>query len=299
MKKYIIAITLLGFPFLVAARSVTVERVIDGDTFVTTDSEHIRLIGIDTPEVSSDDCYAEKAKTYLESLILGEVVDLKFDEDKYDRYDRTLAYVNFNGSINKKLLSKGYAFAYTVSPNDKYEDKYLAAQTDAQKAGKGIWSHCDNIIKEYKPSKVTGLMVSDITETSATLSWSEVDLARSYKVTVTPSGGSPINYTGIKDSTYQLTNLIANTSYSVTVKAKNYLGYGKTSSAESLSTSTTTEEEEDQSSDIICSSNVYNCTDFSTQADAQEVYDYCFIQVGTDIHELDSDDDGEACESLD
>jgi len=47
-----------------------------------------------------------------------------------------------------------------------------------------------------------------------------------------------------------------------------------------------------------CSRNRYNCSDFSTQAEAQRVYLFCLAKVGTDIHRLDSDDDGVACESL-
>lgn len=48
----------------------------------------------------------------------------------------------------------------------------------------------------------------------------------------------------------------------------------------------------------ICSFNAYNCSDFSSQASAQACHDFCWAQVGFDVHELDSDDDGEACESL-
>jgi len=45
----------------------------------------------------------------------------------------------------------------------------------------------------------------------------------------------------------------------------------------------------------ICSSNVYNCADFNTQAEAQAVMEFC---GSGDIHYLDGDDDGIACESL-
>ena len=47
-----------------------------------------------------------------------------------------------------------------------------------------------------------------------------------------------------------------------------------------------------------CSSNQYNCADFSSHASAQACYDYC-ISIGRgDVHKLDSDSDGSACESL-
>jgi endonuclease YncB( thermonuclease family) len=50
-------------------------------------------------------------------------------------------------------------------------------------------------------------------------------------------------------------------------------------------------------SNYSCSANTYNCTDFSTHAEAQAVFDMCG-GTGHDIHKLDSNKDGEACESL-
>lgn len=47
-----------------------------------------------------------------------------------------------------------------------------------------------------------------------------------------------------------------------------------------------------------CSYNRYNCSDFATQAEAQACYDYCISQGRGDIHRLDGDHDGIACESL-
>jgi len=47
-----------------------------------------------------------------------------------------------------------------------------------------------------------------------------------------------------------------------------------------------------------CSGDIYNCTDFTTQAAAQACYDYCMQEVGYDVHRLDRDDDGVACEEL-
>lgn len=48
----------------------------------------------------------------------------------------------------------------------------------------------------------------------------------------------------------------------------------------------------------ICSYNAYNCSDFATQGEAQAVYEYCLAQVGYDVHILDRDNDGVACETL-
>ena len=46
-----------------------------------------------------------------------------------------------------------------------------------------------------------------------------------------------------------------------------------------------------------CSRNVYNCSSFRTQEEAQAVFHECG-GTGNDIHKLDSDGDGKVCESL-
>lgn len=53
----------------------------------------------------------------------------------------------------------------------------------------------------------------------------------------------------------------------------------------------------DEENSWICSSNQYNCADFSTHAEAQEAFEYCG-GTSNDIHDLDRDNDGLACESL-
>lgn len=47
-----------------------------------------------------------------------------------------------------------------------------------------------------------------------------------------------------------------------------------------------------------CDTDTYNCGDFETQAEAQRAYDQCLSEVGSDIHGLDNDGDGEVCEGL-
>ncbi len=48
----------------------------------------------------------------------------------------------------------------------------------------------------------------------------------------------------------------------------------------------------------MCGDAVYNCDDFTTQEEAQEVYEYCKFGAGNDPHRLDGDNDGVACEAL-
>lgn len=48
----------------------------------------------------------------------------------------------------------------------------------------------------------------------------------------------------------------------------------------------------------LCDSDRYNCSDFSTQAAAQACFNYCVSLGRGDIHKLDRDNNGVACESL-
>jgi hypothetical protein len=50
--------------------------------------------------------------------------------------------------------------------------------------------------------------------------------------------------------------------------------------------------------DAMCDQPTYNCDDFATQQEAQEVYNHCKYGSNNDPHRLDGDKDGIACESL-
>lgn len=47
-----------------------------------------------------------------------------------------------------------------------------------------------------------------------------------------------------------------------------------------------------------CGGDSLNCSDFSSHSSAQSCYDYCVSVGAGDIHGLDKDGDGDACESL-
>src|SRR5215211_5937026 len=128
---------------------VTVKRVVDGDTVEVAPAidgiEDLRFIGVDTPERKDPDCgeqpYADKAFKFTRSQLEGEEVELEFDVEKTDRYNRLLAYVYPRGGemFNETLLREGYAQVATFPPNVKYVDRFLAAQEGARATGRGLW----------------------------------------------------------------------------------------------------------------------------------------------------------------
>jgi len=97
---------------VVEGETVTVERVVDGDTVYTSNGAKIRLIGYDTPE--HGECGFDEAKQLVTELVLGKTVTLVnpssvLDQDKYDRW---LRYVNFDGQdLGTAVLTAGMAHA--------------------------------------------------------------------------------------------------------------------------------------------------------------------------------------------
>lgn len=129
--------------------TVTVTSVVDGDTIrirpAVDGYDEVRLIGVDTPETRDPDCevqpYGPEASAFTTSELQGEEVDLEFDEERIDRYDRLLAYVYKDEEMfNETLLREGYAQVAIFPPNDEYEDRFNEAQAEAQAEERGIWA---------------------------------------------------------------------------------------------------------------------------------------------------------------
>ncbi len=128
-------------------RWVTVQRVLDGDTFKTTQGEKIRLLGINTPEIRHDTSPAQPfgntARKALVSLIDGKQVRLSFDKEKKDKYGRTLAHVYLRDGlwVNAELVRLGMAHVYTFAPNIKKAEALTSIESSAIQNKIGIWAN--------------------------------------------------------------------------------------------------------------------------------------------------------------
>jgi endonuclease YncB( thermonuclease family) len=129
---------------------VMVTSVIDGDTVEVAlrgRTTAVRLIGIDTPETVHPSepvgCYGPAASAFVTRQLEGKQVRLEFDVDRTDQYGRTLAYIWKDGRLfNRVLVQRGFAQVTIHPPDDKHEDRLLAAERRARDADKGAWGAC-------------------------------------------------------------------------------------------------------------------------------------------------------------
>jgi len=127
------------------SRWVTVAKVYDGDTFQTRQGEKIRFLNLNTPEIQHRDSQAQVggyvAKKALTDLILGQQLRLRLDQEKKDRYGRTLAQVWMRDGlwVNAWLLNQGYAHLYNFEPNTRWAKKLAKEEDKARQQGVGIW----------------------------------------------------------------------------------------------------------------------------------------------------------------
>ncbi len=127
--------------------SCTVRRIVDGDTIECDEVGRVRLIGMDTPELSQEPYGALAAEALAALAPVGSRVELERDVEPRDQYGRILAYVWVDGlQVNWALVRRGWAVLLTYPPNVQYVEWYTEAQRRAREDGVGLWAvdgfHC-------------------------------------------------------------------------------------------------------------------------------------------------------------
>ncbi|MEH7118252.1 thermonuclease family protein [Neobacillus vireti] len=133
---------------------ITVGRVVDGDTFVTSDGRKVRLVGVNTPESTTrHEQYGKEASNYTFSKLNGKQVWMQKDVSETDRYGRLLRIVWFSvptndmneneirtKMFNADLVLNGYAEPSTYPPDVKYSNYFVQFAREAREANKGLWA---------------------------------------------------------------------------------------------------------------------------------------------------------------
>jgi len=125
-------------------RFFRVLRVIDGDSLEVEGVGEVRLIGVDTPELYHPlkpvQFFAREASEYVKNILGKSRVRLEYDQEKVDKYGRTLAYVYLEDGccLNEEIIKNGYGFALLRFPF-QHLMRYRALEDQARKKGVGLW----------------------------------------------------------------------------------------------------------------------------------------------------------------
>ena len=162
MKKVALFMIML-FPFFVYAKEeVTFSKCVDGDTIkvkVKNKEATVRMLAVDTPESvhpkKKVEYYGKEASDYTCNLITNaKKIELEYDSnsDKYDKYERLLAWVFVDDYLlQDKLVRNGYAEVAYLYDNYKYTDLLKDHEVLAKQEHIGIWN--DDAREEYNLKK--------------------------------------------------------------------------------------------------------------------------------------------------
>ncbi|TDA65192.1 MAG: hypothetical protein D9V45_11360 [Chloroflexi bacterium] len=115
-----------------------VTRIVDGDTIhVNIDGQDfvVRYIGVDAPEVDSDDPLGEQAKLINAKLVEGKTVTLVRDVSETDSFHRLLRYVLIGTTfVNHELIRAGVGVPKQYPPDticqETLENALVVARTN-------------------------------------------------------------------------------------------------------------------------------------------------------------------------
>jgi len=138
--------------------NVLVKRVVDGDTLLLENRRYVRLLGIDTPEMhESVKLYRDARRSgqsveaikqdgklayeFVKQLVEGKRVRLEFDWERYDKYNRILAYVFLEDGtlLNARIVEAGYASLTSFRINPTYADLFAKLYRQAREDKRGLW----------------------------------------------------------------------------------------------------------------------------------------------------------------
>ncbi len=139
-----------------SSANATITRVVDGDTVVVRIGkriEHVRLIGIDTPEVVDPrrppQCYGKEASAYTKSLLPhNSRVRLVLDAESRDAFHRILAYAYRESDglfVNAAIAENGYATTLSRAPNTAHSREFQTLVLQAKQDRRGLWGACPEI----------------------------------------------------------------------------------------------------------------------------------------------------------
>jgi micrococcal nuclease len=143
-----------------AYASSIVASIYDGDTLTLTNGNKVRLVQIDTPELSPAECFGLEAKEILEQLIGTSSVTLVKEPlaGNKDSFGRLLRYVKVSSKIlNLELVKRGAAAPWFYNgQKGKFSMELLDAARTAKMKKIGLWKACPSTVLDPTKGIETG-----------------------------------------------------------------------------------------------------------------------------------------------
>lgn len=158
MLVSILTCYLIFFFFYSRKIEVKLSRCIDGDTvevFLDGEKKKIRLLGVDTPEISfhKNEEYGNEALEYTCSLLKkSRHIYLEYDRNsnRYDKYGRTLGWLFVDeGNLSELLVKNGYAKVRYIYGDYQYLDNLCSLQREAYSKKLRVWRIRDDYSSNY------------------------------------------------------------------------------------------------------------------------------------------------------
>lgn len=125
-----------------------ISYIYDGDTLTLRSGEKVRLVQIDTPELSPAECYGIQARDLLRKMVGTSTIQLRKEpaSPNKDSNRRLLRYVIVGSkNLNLELVKQGAAAPWFYQgERGKYANQLLRAAQLAQKNKVGLWKECPN-----------------------------------------------------------------------------------------------------------------------------------------------------------
>jgi micrococcal nuclease len=147
-----------------------VSYVYDGDTLTLENGKKVRLVQIDTPELSPAECYGIQAKDLLRKMVGTSTIQLRKEpaSSNQDSNRRLLRYVIVGSkNLNLELVKQGAAAPWFYQgERGKYANQLFKAAQLAQKNKVGLWKECPNTKLDPSRALDTGPAKSKLVDNS-------------------------------------------------------------------------------------------------------------------------------------
>ena len=119
----------------VCTRPSIVVKVLEGDILVLNNGKKVRLIGVDA---------GKQAKSFVEKMVEGKEVELKYDRQRIDSKGRIRAYVYLLDGrfLNAEVIKQGYAYVNRRF-SFEYIEQFKQYEREARENRRGMWADTD------------------------------------------------------------------------------------------------------------------------------------------------------------